>query len=77
MKLSNTQKEILANIKGKLRRGDANSIAKITSKSLNYVGMVLNPDSDHYNEYIVTEAVRIITEREQSTQKLLETIAAA
>lgn len=77
MALTATQKKLLANIKSKLRRGDTNSIAEITRKSLNYVGMVLNPESDSYNDIIVTEAVKIITEREQNTKKLLQSIAAA
>lgn len=74
MKLSKTQIELLVNIKSKLRRGDIPSIAEKTGLTENYVGMVLNPDSDHFNEIIVTEAVNLIAEREQNTKKLLESI---
>lgn len=74
MKLNETQIEILKGIQGKLMRGDQNTIAKKKGFSNDYVSMVLNPESDYYNEEIVTEAVRIITEREQNNKKLLESI---
>lgn len=76
MKLSKTQIEILVNIKSKIRRGDIPIIALKAGKTENYVGMVLNPDSEFFNESIVTEAVNVIAEREQNTQKLLQKLIA-
>lgn len=76
MKLSETQNELLKRIESKMQRGDIAAIAEITGMTREYVGMVLNPDSDFYNETIVIEAVKLVTEREQKTKQLLESITA-
>ncbi|MBA3673473.1 MAG: hypothetical protein H0W75_00700 [Chitinophagaceae bacterium] len=77
MLLDKTQIELLKSIQGKLRRGDKTLIAKKTKFTPMYVWMVLNPDHEYYNEIIVAEAVKIISNREQNRQKLLKSIAAA
>lgn len=74
MKLSKTQVEILVNIKSKMRRGDIPSIAEKTGLTENYVGMVLNPKTEFFNEDIVKEAIEVINTREQNTKKLLQSI---
>jgi DNA-binding phage protein len=74
MILSNAQIELLESIQSKIRRGDISAIAEKTGLTREYVGMVLNPDSDHFNESIITEAVEIIATREQNTKNLLKKI---
>lgn len=74
MTLSAKDIELLQEIQRKLRRGDITEIAKNTGKTREYVGMVLNPNSDHFNQAIVSEAFDLIYNREQGTAKLLESI---
>lgn len=74
MELSKTHIEILEGLHGKLRRGDIARIAEKTKFTPEYVGMVLNKDSEHFNENIVNAAIQVISKREQNTKKLLEKV---
>jgi DUF2075 family protein len=74
MPLTKTQIELLEAIKSKMRRGDIPSIAEKAGKTENYVGMVLNPKTEYFNEDIVKGAIAVINDREQNTKKLLESI---
>jgi len=76
MNLTNTQKELLSTIQSKIARGDIKEISENTGFTREYVGKVLNPLSDTYNESIVNEAVRIIGMREQNTNKMLKKLTA-
>lgn len=76
MQLSKTHIEILEGIQGKLRRGDITRIAEKTKFTPEYVGMVLNKDSEHFNEKIIDVAIKVIAKREQSTKNLLEKLSA-
>lgn len=74
MILSDNQIQLLKTIKSKLLRGDISDIAKNAGFTREYVGMVLDPSTDTYNDKIVTEAANVIANREQATKTLLENI---
>lgn len=76
MPLNETQKELLESIQSKLVYGDMKSIAAKTNKTENYVSMVLSINSDHFNMKIVEAAAEIISTREQTTKRLLESMTA-
>lgn len=76
MKLSTTQLQLLQIIQGKLVKGDVDIIANKTGLTRDYVRMILNPNSGFYKENVITEAVEIITNREQNTENLLKKINA-
>lgn len=75
MILSSTQIELLQSIRNRLIRGDIGEIASSVGMTREYVGKVLSPSSDTYNEEIISEAVKIIERREQDTKKLLKKVA--
>lgn len=77
MPLSKTESKILKGIHGNLRRGDITVIANKIGCTKEYVGMVLNPESEFFREDIVSEAVAIIAERKQKQNKLLQVIMTA
>ena len=77
MNLTGIQQEVLQRINGKIIRGDIGAIAEKVGKSPKYVGMVLSPVTDSYNETIVNEAVRIIKDREQNTANNLKVLTAS
>lgn len=74
MALTKTQIELLETIQSKMRRGDISSIAEKVGLTKEYVGTVLNPKLDRFNEDIVKEAIELINTREQNTKKLLQTL---
>ena len=75
--LSDTQKEILEMLKDRLLHGDIADLAKQTGKSRVYVGKVLNPNADYYNEEIVAAAVELVKNRKQGTENLLKELQVA
>lgn len=75
--LSETQTEILKNLKRKLVRGDIGKIAEATGLTTVSVGNTLSLSTDIYNEDVVAEAVRIIEKREQDNEKILKKLQAA
>lgn len=77
MNLTNTQIELLSTIQSKIARGDIKEISENTGFTREYVGKVLNPFSGTYNESIVNEAVKIIGNREQNTNKMLKKLTSA
>ena len=74
MTLSKVQKKILKKIKSKLVYRDYEAIAANLGYSRDHISRVLGLKNSHYNEAIVNEAVKIITEREQATNELLQKI---
>lgn len=76
MALTETQLKLLKGIRGKLKRGDRTAIAIKLGKHREYVSKVLNPSTDIYYDPAVTEAVKIISAREQNAKKLLEKVVA-
>lgn len=68
--------ELLQRINRLLVRGDIKGIAETTGFSRDYVGRVLSPFSNTFNEKVVSEAVKIVRIREQNTKKILETLPA-
>lgn len=77
MNLNETQIELLTTIQKNLRRKDINTIAQNTGLSREYVSRVLSPFRDDFNEDIVSEAVKIISAREQNTKTLLKKLTSA
>ena len=75
MALTETQIKILEGIQGNLRKGDVKEITKKTGLTREYVGKVLRPGNDFFNEDVVTEAVKIISVREQFNKKLLNKLS--
>lgn len=76
MALTENQLKLLKGIRDRIVRGDIVRIAETTGKTREYVGRVLNPLTDTYCPLVVTEAVKIISEREQNAKKLLEKVVA-
>ena len=74
MTLTNIQKKILKKVKVKIAYGDYTVISQTTGFSKEHICRVLSPLNDTYNESIVNEAVRIISEREKATKELLQKI---
>lgn len=74
--LSETQKEILTEIKARLLHGDIADIAKSVKMSRVYVTRVLTPSTDFYNEEIVNAAVFLIEKRKQDNDKKLKKLQA-
>lgn len=72
MSLSINQTEILKAIQARIIRGDIRDIANDTEFTREYVGSVLNPNSDIYNTEIVDAAVRIIEARELKLESQLQ-----
>lgn len=75
MKLTETQKSILEEIKKNLIHGDIAEISKKTKFTPQYVSLVVNPDSHHYNEVIVKLAAALISKRQIADKKILNSIA--
>lgn len=75
MALTKTEIEILETIQSKLKRGDITAIAEKLRLTPEYIGMVLNPKCDRFNEGIVGIAIELISIREQSRKKQLESIS--
>lgn len=77
MPLSKTQIELLEAIQTKIKYGDIGTISERVGLTREYVGMVLNPKSDFFNEDIVKAAIEVFNLREQNTKKLLESLTSA
>lgn len=75
MNLTNNQIQILTSIKAKLVWGDLKAIAEKVGMTDVYVGKVLNPETNSYNEDIVNEAVKLITERERNQKQILNKLS--
>lgn len=77
MLISETQRQLLQKIKEKSQRGDVKKIAKKLKFSQKHVSQVLNPDVlNEFNEKIVDEAVKLISERESKAAASLEMLEA-
>lgn len=74
MTLSKIQKKILKKVKTKLVYGDYETIATNLHFSKEHISRVLSLKNDNYNEAIVNEAARIISERDEATKELLQKI---
>jgi hypothetical protein len=74
--LTRTQIEILTVLNKKLVHGDIKSIVDKTGFSRVHVSNVLNPSSENFNQDIVDEAVRLVTEREQVNKNTLKKLTA-
>jgi NACalpha-BTF3-like transcription factor len=74
--LTQTQIEILTVLQGKLVHGDITLIAEKMGFSRVHVSNVLNPSSENFNQDIVDEAVKLVTEREQVNKNTLKKLTA-
>lgn len=76
MKLSDSQIEILQRINRNIVKGDIKTIANSTGISREYVGKVLNPFTETYNEEVINAAIELIAVREQGRKVMLEKLPA-
>jgi len=74
--LTQTQIEILTVLQEKLVHGDIKLIAEKMGFSRVHVSNVLKPCSEYFNQDIVDEAVKLVTEREQVNKNTLKKLTA-
>lgn len=74
--MTTEQIEILNRINNQMARGDIKKISIKTRLSREYVGKVLNPDSDAFNEKVVDTAIKIIEDRNSKNKRRLSQLAA-
>ena len=77
MNTKQAHKKLLKEIQTRLVYGDIQAIADATGFSREYVGKVLNPNTDRKNKVIVDEAVKIIEQRKFITNDQLKVVQAA
>ncbi len=75
--LTQTQKDVLEAIQGKLIRGDIKVISEATGFTTVYVGNVLSPSNDAFNQEIVDTAVKIVERRDQVNKNHLKKLTQA
>ena len=74
--MTNTEKEVLLQIKQNLKHGDIKQIAERAKKTREYTAHCLNPKNDTYNEPIVQAALDHIREREEKVKNDLSQLKA-
>lgn len=76
MPLTETQIKILEGIQSNLRRGDISQISKKTGSSRDYVKRVLSLEGDEFDEDIIEETIKLLSERQKAQKLLLKQITA-
>lgn len=74
MELKASQVKVLQAVNKGIEKGDITTIAKNVGFTRVYVSMVLNPFTGNYNEKIITEAVKIIEQREKKRKRVLDAL---
>ncbi len=72
MPLTTNQISILQRVNKQLERGDITKISKRADFTKEYVGKVLNPFSDTYNQEIINAAIELIAEKKQGQKSQKE-----